>query len=235
MSEWLWIGLRVCVYIECGGYGGSSWQDRRPCHHLCPLSNKRSLPMAHACNTHTLHTLLPHRLLRLSNFVTVLIRRHSEYVCSEAVSLYGEWEKVKQRGWLAEQRKWMADQAGPSRVKGENVEVEKRREIEWKRHSSQDELKARKRSALPTGNKSGETETNGDGVMWIRARGNTWHISTVSRGQLSLRSVCGLSLQVFMCVCSPEMSLCKSSTLHCWDHSSTRHAGCVCLGACMCV
>jgi len=52
MSEWLWMGLRVCVY-RIWWQRGSSWQGRRPCHHLCPVSNKWSPSMAHAWGTRT--------------------------------------------------------------------------------------------------------------------------------------------------------------------------------------
>lgn len=59
-----WVALNkakgVCVYIESvEGERGSSWQGRRPCHHLCPLV-KQAIAANDTCMQ---HALLLHFLL----------------------------------------------------------------------------------------------------------------------------------------------------------------------------
>ena len=100
------------------GGGGSSWQGRRPCHHLCPLVKQEIVGSgtfkqhAHAC-THSHVLLLPVALIQVPSLLCYSPDRSA---------LWGRRVfsgEIGKAGWLVRE-------SDPSEgVKGENLEVER--------------------------------------------------------------------------------------------------------------
>ncbi len=94
-------------------------------------------------------------------------------------------------------------------MRGENAEVERggktderRILFEMSERTARDQYFLVEINSVSVSQESGSrkaTEAGADGVMCVRAKGNTWHVLNVCRRLLSLSSVSGSSLHVFVC------------------------------------
>lgn len=158
----------MCVYREWWLQGGSSWQGRRPCHHLCPLVKQAIV----GSGTFKQRAHTP-ACCAYPSFISTLLESGPERSRGVETCVFRGKGKA---GWLV--REWPI-----GGVKGENLEVERGGRGNERRAPLKHGMKRGKRSALPRGNKF---------CKWRRARDGRGRRRMASRagGNARFTNVC---------------------------------------------